>query len=179
MIRVKTLQDLFKRYRRPGDMVFAILFVAISVFLVSQLGSQTRWIERTKLFSQPAFWPTVSLVSMTCFAILHWIGSICSPRIEGRLAEIGFWLRSIEYALWFLAYVTIVPFLGYLFSTIIFAIILAIRAGYRSKRTIAAAAITGIVVVVVFKSFLQVRIPGGQIYELLPGTMRGFMLTYF
>jgi len=32
--------------------------------------------------------------------------------------------------------------------------------------------------VVVFKSFLQVKIPGGQLYEFLPDGIRNFMLVY-
>ena len=35
------------------------------------------------------------------------------------------------------------------------------------------------IIVVIFKSFLQVMIPGGAIYEALPGGLRQFMLTYF
>ena len=34
MIKAKTLQDLFKRYRRPGDLVFALAFMAFSLFLL-------------------------------------------------------------------------------------------------------------------------------------------------
>ena len=30
MRRLQTFQDLFKRYRRPGDMVFALAFFAFS-----------------------------------------------------------------------------------------------------------------------------------------------------
>jgi hypothetical protein len=179
MARARTLQDLFKRYRRPGDLVFAVTFLALSVLLLSQLGNQTQWVARTKLFSQPSFWPAVSLALMTLFAILHFIGSILSPRIDGRWIEVGFWVRSLEYAFWFMAYVLIVPLLGYLPSTIIFTVILTLRAGYRGTRYLVAAAIAGFGIVVVFKSFLQVKVPGGQLYEMLPDGMRAFMLTYF
>ena len=41
MSRVKTLQSLFKRYRRPGDIVFAWVALVVSVFLLSQLVDQT------------------------------------------------------------------------------------------------------------------------------------------
>jgi len=33
--------------------------------------------------------------------------------------------------------------------------------------------------VVIFKSLLQVKVPGGAIYEFLPNVMRSFFLTYF
>jgi hypothetical protein len=177
--RGSTLRDLFKRYRRPGDLVFAVVFLMFSALLLSQLGNQTQWVPRANLFAQPMFWPAVSLAGMTCFAAMHCIGSLCSPRIEGRWSEVAFWLRSVEYALWFMLYVLLVPVLGYLLSTIIFAVVLSLRAGYRQVGFLAAAALTGFSVVVIFKSLLQVKVPGGQLYEMLPGGLRAFMLTYF
>ncbi len=179
MSRIKTLQDLFKRYRRPGDLVFAILFLAFSLFLLANLGGQTEWVKRTKTVAQPAFWPTVSVVFMTGFALLHLVGSLVSPRIEGRWTEVKFWVRSIEFAIWFMAYVALVPRLGYLPSSIVFPALLAYRLGYRAPRQLAAAAASGIAIVVLFKSLLQVKVPGGAIYEYLPDAIRAFMLTYF
>ncbi|MCP5087063.1 MAG: tripartite tricarboxylate transporter TctB family protein [Rhodobacteraceae bacterium] len=179
MSRIQTLQDLFKRYRRPGDLVFAVVFLAFSIFLLSQIGAETKWVKRTKLVAQPAFWPAVSLIGMVFFASLHWLSSALSPRIYGRLAEVTFWARSLEYAFWFMAYVTIVPWLGYLPATPLFAVLLALRVGYRAPRMLISAALTGIAVVLVFKTFLQVKVPGGQLYESLPDGLRAFMLTYF
>jgi hypothetical protein len=179
MARARTLQDLFKRYRRPGDLVFAVAFLALAIFLLSQLGNQTQWVARTKLFAQPAFWPAISLAAMALFAILHLVGSILSPRIEGRWVEVGFWARSLEYACWFMAYVLIVPLLGYLLSTLLFTVTLALRAGYRDFNYLLAAAAAGLGVVLIFKTFLQVKVPGGKLYEILPEAMRAFMLTYF
>jgi hypothetical protein len=43
MSRVKTLQSLFKRYRRPGDIVFAWVMLIVSVFLLTQLFDQTAY----------------------------------------------------------------------------------------------------------------------------------------
>ena len=65
MSRVKTLQSLFKRYRRPGDIVFAWAVLILSVFLLSQLLDQTAYKPGGKLFAQPRFWPAVSLIGMT------------------------------------------------------------------------------------------------------------------
>lgn len=179
MLRIKTLQDLFKRYRRPGDLVFAIAFLAFSVFLLASLGDQTTWVKRTKTFAQPAFWPTVSIYAMVGFGCLHLIGSLVSPKLEGRWVEVKFWLKSLEYAGWFMVYVVIVPKLGYLPASILFASILTLRLGYRGWRWVAISASVATAVVVVFKTFLQVKVPGGQLYELLPDTARAFMLTYF
>jgi hypothetical protein len=179
MLRFKTLQDMFKRYRRPGDLVFAVLFLLFSLLLLSQLGEQTVWKKGSKLFAQPSFWPTVSLVSMTVFAALHWLGSAVSPRIDGRWPEVWLWLRSLEFVAWFLAYVALVPVLGYLLATVFFAVLLAVRLGYSSPRWIAGAVATSVAIVLIFKTFLQVKVPGGMIYEYLPDALRSFMLTNF
>ncbi len=179
MFSFKTLQDMFKRYRRPGDIVFAFVFLAFSLFLVSQIGEQTVWKKGTKLFAQPAFWPSLSLISMSIFAAFHWLGSAVSPRIEGRWGEVWLWLRSLEYVVWFLVYVLLVPILGYLLATVVFAVGLAIRLEYRSPKWLATSALSAFIIVLVFKTFLQVKVPGGQIYELLPTALRGFMLTNF
>ncbi|MEE9315006.1 MAG: tripartite tricarboxylate transporter TctB family protein [Rhizobiaceae bacterium] len=174
----KTLQDMFKRYRRPGDIVFACLFFALSLFLLSQIGEQTAW-KNTRLFSQPAFWPAVSLSFMCLFAALHLFGSIASPRIEGRWKEVWFWARSLEYVAWFLGYVILVPLLGYLVATVLFSICLAFRLNYRSPKWLGTSALTAFGIVLTFKTFLQVKVPGGAIYEFLPTALRSFMLTNF
>lgn len=178
MSRLKTLQELFKRYRRPGDMVFAWVFFAFSVFLLSQIGSQSPWRGSRQIFSQPAFWPTVSLALMVLFSGLHLLSSILSPRIPGRWTEVWQWVRALEYAGWFLVYVIVVPLLGYLPTTIIAAVLLALRAGYRRPGQLLALAVLGVVVVIAFRGFLQVRIPAGAAYDYLPESIRIFWLTY-
>jgi hypothetical protein len=179
MIKARTLQDLFKRYRRPGDLVFCVLFLVFSLIMMLSLRSQTVWIEGDKLFAQPAFWAYLSVSVMVGFAILHLISSLLSPAIEGRWAEVAFWLRSAEYAGWFMAYVFIVPLLGYLPATLLFVLVLALRLGYRSKKALLSAVAFAVVVVVVFKALLHVKVPGGAIYEYLPTALRSLMLTYF
>ena len=77
-----------------------------------------------------------------------------------------------------MAYVVAVPYVGYLPSTIFFAVILTWRMGYRSRKMLVIAALTAVAIVVTFKSFLQVRVPGGLLYEQLPDGIRSFMLTY-
>ncbi len=170
---------LLERERRAGDLVFAIFFLLLALFLVSQLGEETKWVKRTKFFAQPAFWPTVSLIGMAIFAFFHCLGSLVSPRTGGRKAEVSLWFRSLEYAGWFLAYVWIVPKIGYLASSLLFTLLLTWRVGYREKRMFVGAALVGVGIVVVFKAFLQVKIPAGQVYEYLPDGIRNFMLLYF
>ncbi len=179
MSKFKTFQDLFKRYRRPGDLVFAVAFMGFAVFLLANLDSQTKWVPRTKLTAQPAFWPSVSLGAMSLFAGLHLLSSYWSPKLEGRWTEVAFWLRSLEYAAWFMIYVFAVPVLGYLLGSVLFALFLSFRLGFRSWATLGGSVTMALCVVVLFKVFLRVNVPGGQIYEYLPTGLRAFMLTYF
>lgn len=170
--------NFFQRERLPGDLVFAVAFLLISIFLVSQLGEQASWVKRTKFFAQPAFWPTISLLGMLFFAVLNCLGSIVSPKSPGRGPEMMFWLGSIEYSAWFLLYVWIVPRVGYLGATLLFTMVLTYRVGYRTKEFFIGAAAMGVGIVVIFKAFLQVKIPAGQVYEYLPDGIRNFMLLY-
>ena len=179
MARVKTLQSLFKRYRRPGDLVFAWVVLIFSVFLLSQLFSQTAFSASGKLVAQPRFWPAVALTGMAIFAAFHLLGSALSERIEGRWQEVWLWISAIEYALWFIIYAAVVPYIGYLPATILVAVLLVLRVGYRSRTAIGAAVFAAIAIVVIFKAFLQVKLPAGRIYESLPDGLRQIMLTYF
>lgn len=180
--------DIQKR-RLNGRILFAVLFLAISVLLLSQIGSQAKFSSAGKLFAQPAFWPAVSLFGMVFFAIAHIIVLLRrgghNEEGDGRdqLAEQGFgrfeWLRLAEFFGWFMVYVTLVPRAGYLPATVLFSVALAYRVGYRTLPMLGISALMGTIVVLVFKTFLAVRIPGGEIYELLPDALRNFMIGNF
>jgi hypothetical protein len=169
--------------RKVGDLGFAAVLLVLSLVLLSQIGEQTRWIARVPLLAQPGFWPGLSLGSMVLFALVYITGSWRDPerpvRETGTVPELWFWLRSLEYALWFMAYVFIVPLAGYLPSSVIFCTVLAYRAGYREGRVLGAAALLGASVVLLFKSFLQVKIPCGALYEYFPAALRNLLIVYF
>jgi len=88
------------------------------------------------------------------------------------------WFGALEYAGYFLLYVAAVPRLGYLPATLIALPLLTWRLGYRAPRMLIISALFGVTVVVLFKSLLQVKIPGGSVYELLPAAARNFMILY-
>ena len=179
MRRIQTLQDLFRRYRRPGDFVIAALSFGFALFLAASLPFQVDWVDRTGLFAQPAFWPAVSIALMVLFSAMHLIGALVSERIPGRLAEVVQCVKALEYVAWFIAYVLAVPILGYLPATLLFAIVLTLRLGYRGWRWIGAAALFAVVVVVLFRGLLQVKIPAGALYDLLPpGALRSLFMSY-
>ncbi len=173
--------DLSEDTRRPkrGQLLFALLFLAISVLLLAVLGDQTKWVKGKELFAQPRFWPGIGVAGMVGFTALHlWQlprrRLLRSDWIEGRV-----WLSVFEWALWFLAYVFLVPLVGYLPTSLVFAPVLTWRMGYRSAKLLWISALFAVVVVLLFKAFLQVKIPGSALYEYLPGAVRTFFILNF
>ena len=63
-------------------------------------------------------------------------------------------------------------------ATVLFCLVLTYRLGYRGAKFHVAAALTAVATVVVFKSFLGVKIPGGAVYEYLPAALRNFMVLH-
>ena len=51
--------------------------------------------------------------------------------------------------------------------------------GYRRGLTLGIAALSAVVIVLLFKTFLKVNLPSGLIYDSLPNGLRQIMLTYF
>jgi len=167
----------------PGALPFAVLFTCLALFLLSQLGAETKFSAKGQLAAQPAFWPAIGVIGMVMFGGLHLLTTYRQRRRHsgptGDLPEAGIWLRSLEYLAWFMAYVVAVPLIGYLPATLFFTVTLALRAGYRTAGGLGIAALTGLGIVLLFKSFLAVKIPGGALYEYLPGMLRGVAIRYF
>ena len=88
------------------------------------------------------------------------------------------WLRPLEFALWFMAYVWVVPLAGFLPSSLVFAPLLTWRLGYRRPLFLWVSLVFAAAVVVIFKGVLAVRIPGGAVYEFLPGAWRSFAILW-
>lgn len=167
------------RPRRPGEFAFVLAFVVFSAILLTQIGTQTQWINAKSLPAEPRFWPLLSLGGMLAFGLAYIAQLTRRPSSGESRAEFGFWLRSLEYAAWYLAYVVAVPYAGYLLSTVLFCVLLTLRAGYRGRLPLISAFLFGVAVVVFFKSMLNVKMPGGAIYDVLPAAARNFMITHF
>jgi len=170
-----------RRFKWPirGQFLFALVFLIAALLLLSQLGDQTRWVKRTKLFAQPRFWPAVAVGGMVLFSALHLWKLPRKRFVRADYVEWRNWLFAIEWVLWFLAYVTVVPILGYLPTTLVFVPILARRMGYRDRTMIWASIGFAVAVVILFKTLLQVKIPGGTVYEYLPDAVRSFFILNF
>ncbi|WP_435256673.1 tripartite tricarboxylate transporter TctB family protein [Thioclava sp. FR2] len=169
--------------RQIGDTAFAVVCLLFSLFLLSQMWSQTVWHSSGSFAAQPGFWPRLAVIGMVLCSAANLYSSLADMRTRETAAsvraEVFTWARSIEFALWFMAYVYAAPIIGYLAATILFTTLLALRAGYRSTRSLLAAAVAAVGVVLLFKSFLQVKIPGGAVYEALPGSLRNIFILYF
>lgn len=172
----------FDKPPHRAELIFALAAFAVGLFLLTQIGSQVTWSSSRSLINQPGFWPVMAIFGMVIFGASEMIVSIRRFRnaAVGDIAEeLIDWVKAIEFAGWFLVYVLAVPITGYLLSTLLFCVLLTWRLGYKSTPRLVAAALTGLAVVLVFKSMLSVKIPGGEIYEYLPAALRNFMILNF
>jgi len=171
-----------------GAVLFAALFCVATLLLLSQIGGQTKFKPSGSMFAQPRFWPAVALGGMLVFGVAHlvllWRDPVAGRRslrwpANHMLPILSDAARVLEYALWFMTYVWVTPLMGYLPATICFMCLLIVRTGYRDKRMIGLAAVTGVAIVLLFKALLAVKIPGGAVYEMLPDAARALMIAYF
>ncbi|MEO0938252.1 MAG: tripartite tricarboxylate transporter TctB family protein [Pseudomonadota bacterium] len=94
--------------------------------------------------------------------------------------EVVLWLRALEFVGWFIAYTALVPVLGYLVSTLLLGTLLPLRLGYRSWRWLGICLLTSVIIVLVFRTGLQIRTPVNiWLYDQLPAEARSFMLRWF
>ncbi|MCB1341159.1 MAG: tripartite tricarboxylate transporter TctB family protein [Pseudooceanicola sp.] len=163
---------------RRGQLLFALAFLALSLLLLMLLPWQTTWLAKSQLVAQPRFWPAVGLGLMTACGALYLARLPWRRFTRFDTAEAKRWAAVAEYAGWFMAYVLLVPLLGYLPVTLVFVLSLARRLGYRRRGVYIAGAIFALAVVVIFKGFLSVRIPGAAVYEYLPTALRAFFIQY-
>lgn len=163
---------------RRGQLIFALVFLGLSVLLLALIGEQTAWVKKAKLVAQPRFWPAVSLGGMVLLGGLHLYQLPWRRVSRYDLWEARQWGRSLEYGLWFMGYVFLVPLIGYLPVTLAFVPLLARRMGYRSRFMMGICLGFAVAVVILFKGFLSVKIPGALLYEYLPSGMRSFFILY-
>lgn len=174
------LKDLIQPSHHRAEIVFAVISFCVAGFLATQWSTQTAWVEGQVWGRQPGLWPLIAIVGMLVFGVGELIACLVRNARDGGgdvLDELGLWVKAAEYAAWFMAYVLITPILGYLPATLVFTTALAFRLGYR-RQILWLAPLTGLGVVLVFKTFLSVRIPGGAVYDYLPDALRNFMIVY-
>jgi hypothetical protein len=178
---VNQLEDdhphVFPESRKPGEILFVTISMVIAIALLAAIPWQTTWIPGKGLAAQPRLWPSLSLGGVVLFGLLNAWSRIRVTRTPGRWQEAMVWLRSLEFIGWYMLYVAAISLIGYLLSTILFCTALARRVGYPG-RTVVVAGLFGLSVVLLFKAALNVKIPGGAIYEYAPEALRYFLLQY-
>ena len=104
-----------------------------------------------------------------------------SLRLPNRtFYEISEWIKSIEFIFYFLIYTFSISILGYLLSTVIFAILLTYRLGYRSFRWIGISLFVSICIVIIFRTILQIKTPVNiWLYDKFPESLEIFFKIYF
>ncbi|WP_171128646.1 MULTISPECIES: tripartite tricarboxylate transporter TctB family protein [unclassified Ruegeria] len=165
--------------KTSGQVVFVVAGLVLTLILLSQITTQTEWTEKARnIGSQPRLWPAIALITMLGGFAIHF--RLMRRRKPNALdwGEARRWAEPLEYLLWFLVYVAAVPRLGFLPMSILFACALTYRLGYRSRMGLMIAALFAVAMVVLFKGLLGVNIPGAQIYEFLPASVRTFFLVY-
>ena len=165
------------------NVICAAFIVLVTLLLVSQLGNQTRWLKRADLVMQPGFFPAVGLLVMGVPALVLSVVSFRQMRsgiaLESPRIIIAGFHRCCEFAVWFLVYVYIIRWVGYLVATLLFMPALSLRVGFRGVRWMMTAVLIGLVIVLLFRTGLQVRLPDGYVYSYLPPEIRNFMIRNF
>ncbi|MEZ5751323.1 MAG: tripartite tricarboxylate transporter TctB family protein [Paracoccaceae bacterium] len=164
-----------------AEIVFAVASFLIAVLLATQWSTQTTWIEGQPFSRQPGLWPLIAIIGMLVFGAGELIACLIRNKRNGGgdvKAELWLWARSAEYVVWFMAYVWMTPITGYLPTTAVFMTAMTWRLGYRGKLLVFAP-LLACAIVVLFKAFLSVRIPGGEVYDIFPQAIRNFLVVYF
>jgi hypothetical protein len=169
---------VFPESRKPGEILFVTISMLVAVGLLLMVPWQTTWLPGKGLAAQPRFWPTLSLGGVVLFGLLNAWSRVRVTRTPGRWQEAGVWLRSLEFIGWYMLYVLAIPIIGYLLATISFCVGLALRVGYRG-RNVLIAGLFGLFVVLLFKTAMNVKIPGGAIYDYAPASLRYYLIRYF
>lgn len=188
------VENLFEFKRITGDLTLSVIFVFFVGFLLIYFNSESGWNARDldqkrvgKILKQQWIGPLMCMVILLPATIFNLFGAIKAYRKSKRLLlpnkifyEMSQWIRSLEFILYFLVYTFSISLLGYLISTLIFAVFLTYRLGYRTKEWILISLISSFVVVLIFRTILQIKTPVNiWLYKFFPENIEIFMKIYF
>lgn len=150
---------------------------AVVLLLVAPL--QLQWQDGKDWAHQPGLFSLVGVVGMLVFGVfelLHLWRRTAHAKDASPQPELRVWARALEFALWFMVYVWWVPHLGYLLTTLLFALGLSYRLGYRGRRYMLSALAVAVATVLIFKGALSVKVPAADWYEALPEPLATFFI---
>ena len=188
------VENLFEFRRITGDLTLSIIFLFFVGFLLVHFNSESGWNGRDldqkrvgKILKQQWVGPLMCmaiLIPATFFNILEAFKAYKkSKRLlipNKTLYEMIQWIRSLEFILYFLVYTFSISILGYLISTLIFAVFLTYRLGYRTKKWVLISLFSSFIVVLIFRTILQIKTPINiWLYQYFPENIEVFMKIYF
>jgi hypothetical protein len=186
--------DFFKFKRQHGDLVVSLVFFLIVLVLLYFFNTESGFEDRKlpqkrfgKILKQGWVTPAIAMFFLTIAVSINlWISyknAVNSKRLHlpKRLTkELLHWFKALEFVGYFMLYTFGISFFGYLLSTILLAVGLTYRLGYRSLKWIGISFTTAVVIVLIFRTFLKIKTPiYVTLYEMLPPTAEAFMKTHF
>lgn len=188
------VENLFAFKRGRGDLVFSVIMLVLVLFLLWHFTGESGWDQRKlpqkrvgKILKQPWVGPFLCMAILVPAVLVNLWQSYqkrrrdIRQRIPNRIKyELGMWFRSFEFIGYFLTYTFVIAYLGYLLSTLIFAVFLTYRLGYRSPRWIGISLASALAIVILFRSIMQIKTPVNiWLYNQLPAGIENFMKVYF
>ena len=164
-----------------GQWLYAVFAFVLALFLLASLPFQTTYFANFAWFKQPRLWPAIAIVGMLVAGAGHLLRLRKFQEPANALAfsqDLRLLIAGFEFVAWFILYVYLVGWLGYLPSSLLFAWFITWRIGHRRARSYVYAAVLAIAIVLIFKGFLQVKIPGGELYDYLPASTQRFAKSY-
>ena len=186
--------DLFKFQRGRADLLFSVLILGVALLLALTFFDQSGWADRDlpqkrlgKVLKQPWIGPVIALLILVPAALGNLGLSLRRALLDRRKHrpnktryEVVQWLRAIEFIVYFIIYTRSIEIVGYLIATVIFAMLMVVRLGYRSWRWVGIAAGVSFLSVVFFRTLLQIKTPVNiWLYNQLPDGLERFMKVYF
>ena len=186
--------DLFKFQRGRADLLFSVLILGMALLLLLTFFDQSGWADRDlpqkrlgKVLKQPWIGPVIALLILVPAALGNLGLSLRRALLDRRKHrpnktryEVVQWLRAIEFIVYFIIYTRSIEIVGYLIATVIFAMLMVLRLGYRSWRWVGIAAGVSFLSVVFFRTLLQIKTPVNiWLYNQLPEGLERFMKVYF
>ena len=188
------VENLFAFKRGRGDLVFSFVMLGLVLFLLWHFTGESGWDQRKlpqkrvgKILKQPWVGPFLCMTILVPAVVFNLWQSYrkrrrdVRQRIPNRIKyELEMWVRSFEFIAYFLIYTFVIGYIGYLFATLLFAVCLTYRLGYRSRRWIAVSASSAFAIVLLFRTILQIKTPVNiWLYNQLPVSIESFMKVYF
>ena len=166
----------------------------MALVLLLTFFDQSGWADRDlpqkrlgKVLKQPWIGPVIALLILVPAALGNLGLSLRRALLDRRKHrpnktryEVVQWLRAIEFIVYFIIYTRSIEIVGYLIATVIFAMLMVLRLGYRSWRWVGIAAGVSFLSVVFFRTLLQIKTPVNiWLYNQLPEGLERFMKVYF